>query len=80
MDSVAQKIQDLRAREEKLREMGGGDAVARQHDRGKMTARERLDAFFDQGTFQELDIFVRHRGTLFGIERMEIQRMKSGPS
>ena len=53
-------------------EMGGPKAVAAQHERGKMTARERMEHFFDPGSFRELDIFVKHRGTLFGIDCMEI--------
>lgn len=52
--------------------MGGEKAVAKVHSQGKMTARERLNYFFDPGTFQELDMFMKHRGTLFGIDKVEI--------
>src|SRR5436309_3655070 len=49
-------------------ELGGGAArVAAQHDKGKMTARERLDVLLDAGTFVELDRFVTHRSTDFGL-------------
>ncbi|OIQ02316.1 MAG: methylmalonyl-CoA carboxyltransferase [Syntrophobacteraceae bacterium CG2_30_61_12] len=72
MQTVAEKIKDLREREAKIREMGGVNAVAKQHERGKMTARERLDYFFDPGTFREIDNFVKHRGTLFGVDKMVI--------
>ena len=72
MGRVADKIDELRKREAKLKEMGGPKAIAQQHERGKMTARERLDHFFDPGTFRELDIFVKHRGTLFGLEKVDI--------
>jgi acetyl-CoA carboxylase carboxyltransferase component len=49
--------------------LGGGSArVERQHARGKMTARERLDHLLDPGTFFELDEFVAHRATGFGLE------------
>jgi acetyl-CoA carboxylase carboxyltransferase component len=72
MGRVADKIKDFREREAKIKEMGGAKAVAQQHDRGKMTARERLDHFFDPGSFRELDIFVKHRGILFGIEKLDI--------
>ncbi|MCA1841126.1 MAG: acyl-CoA carboxylase subunit beta [Actinomycetota bacterium] len=48
---------------------GGGEvAVKRQHDRGKMTARERIDVLLDPGTFVETDMLVKHRATGFGIE------------
>ena len=43
MGRVADKIKELREREAKIKEMGGAKAVATQHERGKMTARERLD-------------------------------------
>ena len=43
-------------------------AVDRQHDLGKLTARERIELFVDKGSFNELDMFVRHQATGFGIE------------
>ena len=72
MGRVADKLNELREREAKVREMGGEKAVAKVHSQGKMTARERLNYFFDPGTFQELDMFMKHRGTLFGIDKVEI--------
>ncbi len=69
---VAEKLQDLRERKGKIQEMGGAVAVAAQHERGKLTARERLDLLFDAGSFRETDMFVKHRGTLFGIDKVEI--------
>ena len=66
------RFKDLREREAKMKEMGGPKAVAAQLERGKMTARARLDLFFDPGTFREIDMFVKHRGTLFGIDKVEI--------
>src|SRR2546422_569203 len=49
-------------------ELGGGaDRVKAQHEKGKMTARERLDVLLDPGTFVELDRFVTHRATDFGL-------------
>jgi acetyl-CoA carboxylase carboxyltransferase component len=72
MQTVAEKIKELREREAKIQQMGGDKAVAQQHERGKMTARERLDHFFDPGSFRELDIFMKHRGTLFGLDKMDI--------
>jgi acetyl-CoA carboxylase carboxyltransferase component len=72
MATVAEKIKGLREREAKVEEMGGAKAVEKQREKGKMTARERLAYFFDPGSFCELDAFVKHRGTLFGLEKMEI--------
>jgi len=72
MGVTADKIKELRDKEAKIKEMGGAKAVAAQHERGKLTARERLDLLFDPGTFRETDMFIRHRATLFGIDKVEI--------
>lgn len=48
---------------------GNERSVANQHKRGKQTARERIDALLDEGTFQEIDEFVRHDSTAFGMEK-----------
>jgi acetyl-CoA carboxylase carboxyltransferase component len=72
MGRVADKIRELQERESKIKEMGGAKALAQQHERGKLNARERLDRFFDPGSFRELDIFVKHRGTLFGLDKVDI--------
>ena len=54
-------------------EAGGGPArVAQQHEKGKLTARERLDLLLDQGSFVELDRFVTHRATDFGLDQLQI--------
>jgi propionyl-CoA carboxylase beta chain len=51
---------------------GGADAIARQHARGKLTARERVDALLDAGTFRELDRFVAHRCKDFGMDEKQV--------
>src|SRR5690348_9783451 len=48
---------------------GGEDRLRRQHDAGKLTARERIDLLFDPGTFQEIDKLVTHRCRDFGMEK-----------
>ncbi len=72
MGIIADKIQDLKDREAKILQMGGEKAVAKHKEKGKLTARERLDLFFDKGTFRELDMFVTHRCVNFGMEKVEI--------
>lgn len=72
MGIVADKIKDLKAREQQIRKMGGEKAVAGHKEKGKLTARERLDLLFDAGTFRELDMFVNHRCVNFGMEKVEI--------
>jgi propionyl-CoA carboxylase beta chain len=54
-------------------ELGGGvERIATQHKKGKMTARERLDVLLDPGSFVELDRFVTHRSTDFGLADQQI--------
>lgn len=50
-------------------QMGGQERVDKQHSRGKLTARERLDLLFDEGTFEEIGMFVQHRCVDFGMEK-----------
>jgi acetyl-CoA carboxylase carboxyltransferase component len=52
--------------------MGGEKAVAKHKEKGRLSARERLDALFDPGTFREVDMFVTHRCVNFGMESVEI--------
>ena len=59
----------LVAKREKAALGGGEKAIAKQHDKGKMTARERIDAVLDPGSFVEIDEFVEHRCTNFGLEK-----------
>ncbi len=66
------KIQNFEARVQTLMQMGGEKQVKKQHDGGKLTARERLDHLFDQGTFQEIQLFVKHHATLFGMDKKDI--------
>ncbi|MFP4446786.1 MAG: acyl-CoA carboxylase subunit beta, partial [Desulfosudaceae bacterium] len=72
MDTTAGKLKELKEKEKKMREMGGAEAVARHREKGKMTARQRIEALFDPGTFRELDMFVKHRCTYFGMDKVDI--------
>lgn len=47
---------------------GGTERIKSQHEKGKLTARERIQLLVDEGTFQEVDMFVKHRSTDFGLE------------
>ncbi len=50
--------------------LGGGEKrIADQHKKGKLSARERLECLLDPGSFEEMDMFVRHRSTKFGLEK-----------
>ena len=56
------KLVELRA---KARLGGGEKAIAKQHEKGKLTARERIDLLLDEGSFEEMDMFKLHRCTNF---------------
>ncbi|MCK5542848.1 MAG: methylmalonyl-CoA carboxyltransferase [Desulfobacterales bacterium] len=72
MGVVADKIKSLRERENKILEMGGAEALEKRREKGKLNARERLNILFDKGSFREIDMFVTHRCTNFGMENIEI--------
>ena len=66
------KLEDLRAKKEKIAQGGGEKRIEAQHARGKLTARERLDILFDKDSFVEIDVFVKHRCTNFGMDEKEL--------
>ena len=70
--STQEKINRFEKKSRTLNQMGGEKKIARQHELKKLTARERLDLFFDQDTFQEVQLFVEHRSTLFGLDKKDI--------
>ncbi|MBN1221263.1 MAG: acyl-CoA carboxylase subunit beta [Anaerolineae bacterium] len=61
------KIKQLRELKEKSKQGGGEARLKAQHDKGKLTARERIGILLDEGSFRELDAFVTHRATEFGL-------------
>ena len=69
---MSTKYEDLAARREKIAQMGGEKAVANQRKAGKMTARERIEYFFDPGTFTEIGMHIKHRITAFGMADKDV--------
>ncbi|WP_329455974.1 acyl-CoA carboxylase subunit beta [Streptomyces sp. NBC_01497] len=69
LHTTAGKIADLRRRIEEATHAGTSLAVEKQHAKGKLTARERIDLLLDEESFVELDEFARHRSTNFGIDK-----------
>ena len=64
-----QRLQDMRV----ASKQGGGEKrIQRQHDKGKLTARERLDVLLDPNSFHEIDAFVTHRSSAFGLEDQKV--------
>ncbi|MGH7338521.1 MAG: carboxyl transferase domain-containing protein, partial [Myxococcota bacterium] len=66
---MSNRLEDLRSREAGALEGGGSARVRAQHEKGKLTARERLELLLDEGSFEETDMLVTHRSTDFGLER-----------
>ncbi|HRW42226.1 MAG TPA: acyl-CoA carboxylase subunit beta, partial [Microthrixaceae bacterium] len=58
---IRERVEDLARRREQALSPGSQRSIDRQHERGKMLARERLDYFLDEGSFHELDMLARHR-------------------
>jgi propionyl-CoA carboxylase beta chain len=69
MKEILDKLEQRRAR---AREGGGAARVEAQHQRGKLTARERIDLLMDKGSFEEFDMFVEHRTSEFGMGAQKI--------
>jgi propionyl-CoA carboxylase beta chain len=65
---AAERLQELRRRSDEAEAGGGPERREKEHKAGKLTARERIHLLLDEGTFEELDKFVRHRCTDFGME------------
>jgi len=66
--STDPKIEKLREMRQQAQFGGGQDRIDAQHAKGRLTARERIHLLLDQGSFRELDMFVTHRSTGFGVE------------
>ncbi|MCI9173194.1 MAG: methylmalonyl-CoA carboxyltransferase, partial [Muribaculaceae bacterium] len=69
MSNQLEKVKELIALREEARLGGGEKAIQKQHERGKYTARERIAQLLDEGSFEEIDMFVRHRCHNFGQEK-----------
>ncbi|OLR90467.1 acyl-CoA carboxylase subunit beta [Actinokineospora bangkokensis] len=68
LHTTAGKLADLYRRDDEAIHAGSARAVDKQHAKGKLTARERIDLLLDPGSFVELDALARHRSTNFGLE------------
>lgn len=69
MSNQLDKIKELTEKRQQARVGGGEKAIEKQHERGKYTARERIAMLLDEGSFEEIDMFVQHRCTNFGQEK-----------
>jgi propionyl-CoA carboxylase beta chain len=69
---ISSKLKELEELHRRAEDAGGPERRKRQHDAGKLTARERIRFLLDEGTFEELDKFVEHRCTDFGMDQQRI--------
>lgn len=67
-----EKVQQLLELREESRKGGGEARIRKQHEKGKLTARERIDLLLDKGSFEEIDAFVTHRSSAFGLDKQQI--------
>ncbi|MFH2054903.1 MAG: acyl-CoA carboxylase subunit beta [bacterium] len=68
--SIEEKLAKLKAKQEAAQLGGGPKRIEAQHKKGKLTARERLELLLDPGSFEEFDMFVAHRSTAFGLDKV----------
>ena len=81
MSNQLEKVKELIELRAQARLGGGAKAIEKQHDKGKYTARERISMLLDEGSFEEMDMFVQHRCTNFGMDKKQrIQTFSSGSS
>src|SRR6516225_8090548 len=69
MKDIVEKLEERRA---SARRGGGDKRIEAQHKRGKLTARERMELLMDRDSFEELDMFVEHRSSDFGMDKTKI--------
>jgi acetyl-CoA carboxylase carboxyltransferase component len=72
MGTDADRLKELLDKGRKIKALGGLERVEKQHKSGKLTARERLALLFDTDSFHELDLFVQHRATHFGMDKVVV--------
>jgi acetyl-CoA carboxylase carboxyltransferase component len=69
--NVEEKIKELQEHKTRIRKGGGDERIEAQHDKGKLTARERLDKLLDPGSFQEIGLLRKHRSVDLGMDKKE---------
>lgn len=69
--TMSEKFDELRKIQEESKLGGGEKRIAAQHDKGKLTARERIELLLDKGSFEEIGALVTHRSNLFGLDKMK---------
>ena len=70
--SMQERIEGLQKKRDHLIQGGGAERIAKQHEQGKLTARERIEKLADNGSFLEVGLFATHRQTQFGMAGKEL--------
>lgn len=70
--NMTEKVAELASRRKTVHLGGGQDRIAKQHEAGKLTARQRVERLVDKNSFQEIGVFARHRATYFGMADREM--------
>jgi propionyl-CoA carboxylase beta chain len=68
---MEERYKELLNKREEAKEGGGKDKIEAQHKKGKLTARERIELLVDENSFEEIDMFVKHRSKEFGLEKQQ---------
>ena len=71
--TMSERIEELRSKRAQVEAGGGEKRHAKQHEQGKLTARERVEKLVDTGSFDETGLFTRNRTTLFGSNVIDIE-------
>ena len=66
------KIKLLKEKQAEAKLGGGKERIEKQHAKGKLTARERIHFLLDEGSFEEIGMFVTHRSTNFGLDKNKV--------
>ena len=72
MATTAELIEEYKRKRQKILQMAPPEAIEKRHKGGQWTARERIEYFFDPGTFTEIGLFVKHRTVHFGMDKREV--------
>ena len=72
MATTKELLEQYKKKRRKIEEMASPETIEKRHQGNQLTARERIDYFFDKGTFAEIGMFVTHRTTAFGLDKREI--------
>ena len=72
MATTQELIEEYKRKRAKIEQMAAPEVIEKRHKGGQWTARERIEYFFDPGTFTEIGLFVKHRTTAFGMDKREV--------